>query len=104
MLDCIKTNADDVSFFETEQTRTAYAAINASVGKDDAKVAEIIRSVSSHRIEEASGVWGVSPEFYNIWQPWVEDYSGEFNVGYFNRSIFAKYLWIDRELKKSLGY
>ena len=104
MLDCIKSNPDNVAFWETPQTVETYAKVNASVGKDDAEVARLLREITPHRLEQASGIWMVSPEFYNIWQPWVKGYHGEFNIGYFNRSIFSKYLWIDQNLKKSMGY
>lgn len=44
------------------------------------------------------------PVTYRFWWPWVKNYSGESGVGYYNQPNFAKYVWIDQELKKSMGY
>ena len=40
---------------------------------------------------------------YNLWWPWIKNYSGEISVGYFTGPSWAKYVWIDQELKKSMG-
>ena len=41
---------------------------------------------------------------YHMWWPWLKNYTGEDSVGYFNSPNYAKYVWIDRDLKKSMGY
>jgi len=41
---------------------------------------------------------------YNLWWPWVKNYSGELSVGYFTGPSWIKYVWIDQDLKKSMGY
>ncbi len=41
---------------------------------------------------------------YNIWWPWIKNYSGELSVGYFTGPSYIKYIWIDQDLKKSMGY
>jgi peptide/nickel transport system substrate-binding protein len=40
---------------------------------------------------------------YTLWWPWIKNYSGETSVGYF-MSPWAPYVWIDQNLKKSMGY
>jgi peptide/nickel transport system substrate-binding protein len=41
---------------------------------------------------------------YALWWPWVKNYSGEISVGYFTGPTWVQYVWIDQELKKSMGY
>jgi peptide/nickel transport system substrate-binding protein len=41
---------------------------------------------------------------YNIWWPWIKNYAGELSVGYFTGPSWIKYVWIDQDLKKSMGY
>ncbi|MFC2014954.1 ABC transporter substrate-binding protein [Chloroflexota bacterium] len=41
---------------------------------------------------------------YMFWWPWLKNYSGETTIGYFNDTTFASYIWIDQDLKKSMGY
>jgi len=40
---------------------------------------------------------------YCLWWPWLKNYSGETSVGYFFTPYVA-YVWIDQDLKKSMGY
>lgn len=41
---------------------------------------------------------------YSMWWPWLKNYNGERLVGYMVADNWAKYIWIDSELKKSMGY
>ncbi len=46
---------------------------------------------------------GVLPHNYTIWWPWLKNYSGEERVGYQARTWY-NFVWLDQELKKSMGY
>jgi peptide/nickel transport system substrate-binding protein len=41
---------------------------------------------------------------YTFWWPWLKNYTGETSVGYYNVPNWAQYVWIDQELKRSMGY
>ncbi len=41
---------------------------------------------------------------YVSWWPWVKNYSGEMTVGYYVHPNWVQWVWIDQELKKSMGY
>ena len=41
---------------------------------------------------------------YTMWWPWLKNYHGEFSLGNWNEGNWATYVWIDNDLKKSLGY
>jgi len=41
---------------------------------------------------------------YTFWQPWLKDYYGEYSYGYYNVYDNFKWLWIDQDLKKSMGH
>jgi peptide/nickel transport system substrate-binding protein len=41
---------------------------------------------------------------YSMWWPWLKNYSGERLVGYMVADNWSKYVWIDQELKKEMGY
>ncbi len=40
----------------------------------------------------------------NFWWPWVKNYTGEYSVGYIRYDSWATWIWIDTDLKKSMGY
>ena len=37
-----------------------------------------------------------------MWQPWLKSYGGSWTVGYCNSHNFAKWVWLDQKLKKSM--
>ena len=49
-------------------------------------------------------VWGPRPPVYHFWQPWLAGYNGEYLLS--NRTMPLVYarLWIDQELKESMGH
>ncbi len=40
----------------------------------------------------------------SFWWPWLKNYSGESMVGYFTGGDWGAHIWIDQDLKKSMGY
>jgi len=41
---------------------------------------------------------------YNLWWPWVKNYHGESSIGYTNQWGFSQFIWLDQDLKKSMGH
>ncbi len=41
---------------------------------------------------------------FNLWWPWLKNYYGARSLGWTDWPQYAKYVWIDRNLKKSMGY
>ena len=41
-----------------------------------------------------------------LWWPWIKNYSGELYLGFGDGSIatWPTYIWLDQELKKSMGH
>ncbi|MBI4188101.1 MAG: hypothetical protein HY529_02730, partial [Chloroflexi bacterium] len=54
--------------------------------------------------EQAWDIMLPGPNGYNMWQPWVKSYRGEVDLGPCTRLIWGAYIWIDQDLKKSLGF
>ena len=65
----------------------------------------LVKETIQYVIDQAYSFTPPSPYNYVGWHPWVKQYTGEVSIGswpHFN--MHAKYLWIDQELKKSMGY
>lgn len=41
---------------------------------------------------------------YTFWWPWLRNYHGEGDLGYFNSNLWCKYVWLDEALKASMGH
>ncbi len=69
MLDVVPTASDNWAMVNDSKLNEVYAQINSVVGKDDAEVARLLRSIVEYRLELVYGVCMPSAELYHIWQP-----------------------------------
>ena len=54
-------------------------------------------------VERHWAVWGPMNPSFEAFQPWIKGYNGELS-GLGNPNYVSARLWIDSELKKSMGY
>ncbi len=71
---------------------------------DEARVDQIHRELMPYLLEQVYAIGLPAPYSYRFWWPWVQNYNGESSVGYYNAGNYSKYIWIDQELKKAMGY
>lgn len=69
---------------------------------NEAVVDKIHREMLPYLMEQVYVIPMPGPVYYRFWWPWVKNYSGEASLGYYNVYNFAKYVWIDQELKQSI--
>ena len=105
MMNLRAESSSNPSFFETPQTRAAYNKVLENVGKNNEAMLQALKDVAPHVLEYSWGIWLPAPSRYNMWQPWVQNYHGETNVAAASIAAYQRvYIWIDQELKRSLGY
>ncbi len=61
------------------------------------------RDMTKYALEQAYWVPDVEGPVSNMWWPWLKNYSGEITVGY-DKMTWPQYIWIDQNLKKSMGF
>jgi peptide/nickel transport system substrate-binding protein len=61
------------------------------------------REMTKHVLEQAYHVPNVAGPVSLFYWPWIKNYSGEITVGY-DDMTWPQYVWIDQNLKKSMGY
>jgi peptide/nickel transport system substrate-binding protein len=62
------------------------------------------KNLMKHVLDQA---YVVSRPIYpqtTFWWPWLKNYSGEQTVGYWHGPNHAIWVWLDKDLKKSMGY
>ena len=64
----------------------------------------IHKEFMKYLLDQAWAIPAPTPPSYHFWWPWLKNYRGEISVGYGNPRGYSKYVWIDQELKKSMGY
>jgi peptide/nickel transport system substrate-binding protein len=71
---------------------------------DDKKCAEIHKSLMAIIYEECWIISTPAQTGAQLWQPWLKNYHGETAVGILNNYGWAKFVWIDKDLKEKSGY
>ena len=87
---------------------TYYDKVAEDIGtyiiSDPAKYIQSVKEAGIYELASAWGIWTPRPWQYNMWWPWVKDYNGIFWTGWAGVWDWTKSIWVDEELKESMGY
>ena len=61
------------------------------------------REMTKHVLEQAYHIPNVAGPVSLFYWPWIKNYSGEITVGY-DDMTWPQYIWLDLDLKRSMGY
>jgi len=89
---------DGNMFIDDARVNQAVKDINEAA-LDFAKQCKIYKDITPYILEQA---WIIpTPAYYqfNVWQPWLKNYHGELSVGNVERFLWAKWVWVDQDLK-----
>jgi|WetSurMetagenome_2_1015567.scaffolds.fasta_scaffold41569_1 peptide/nickel transport system substrate-binding protein len=98
-----QTRGGNMSYVDDQKVKDAYAAWSPLTISDPVKAMGIHRELMKYVLDQAWVIPGVNPAVYHMWWPWLKNYHGELGMARTIRG-FAKYVWIDREMKDSMGY
>lgn len=74
----------------------------AMVNKGESEAMRLYKELMKYVLDQAYAIPRPKIPTYNFWWPWVKNYGGETSVGYYES--FVQWVWIDQNLKKSMGY
>jgi peptide/nickel transport system substrate-binding protein len=80
------------------------AMLNAVSTKGQDAADPIHRELMKYVLAQAYAIPFPKSPTYRLWWPWLKNYQNEFSVGYWVEGSWAKWVWIDQDLKKSSGY
>ena len=89
---------------DSKVTETKAKMLEAFAAGDQAEVDSLFKNLMPYVLEQAWCIQSPIPYTYAVWWPWIKGYSGEYSPGICNEFRWAKYVWIDQELKRSMGY
>ena len=72
--------------------------------RDETDRVEIARKITREVLDEAPYLWLPTPYVYTAWWPWVKNYDGETRAGAVRPGPIYARMWIDEELKRSMGF
>jgi len=94
----------NVSYIDDPIVNECVHKMGATRIVNEAEAERLHKELMPYLLDEAYQIPGVTAPQYNLWWPWVKNYNGEYSVGCVNFYGFIKYIWIDQELKTSMGY
>jgi len=71
---------------------------------DPAAADAMNKELMKYVLDQAWEIPSPAPPGYHFWWPWIKNYHGESSLGFDNGYSYAKYIWLDQDLKKSMGY
>jgi peptide/nickel transport system substrate-binding protein len=98
-----QTRGGNMSYVNDQKVKDAYAAWAPYTISDPVKAMGIHRELMKYVLDQAWVIPGVNAAVYHLWWPWLKNYHGEFGMARTIRG-FAKYVWLDQPLKKSMGH
>ena len=64
----------------------------------------LVLEADQYYVSLIADVWGPQPPVFHFWQPWLGGYSGEYTLGGGMITTVLTRLWIEQELKESMGH
>jgi peptide/nickel transport system substrate-binding protein len=72
-----------------------------NIGKDDVQQ-QCKKEISLYVLPQAIMIQLPAPYTYRLWWPWAKNYHGESSISYSGGTEFARFVWIDQDLKKEI--
>jgi peptide/nickel transport system substrate-binding protein len=94
------TSQFNMSYINDPVCNEALARSLELIGVDEAKLAKNFADLVPYVVEQCFQISKPNPYNYVLWGPWVKNWNGEQNVGYYNYPSYLKYIWIDSTLKQ----
>jgi peptide/nickel transport system substrate-binding protein len=102
MVNITGTSQYNMSYVNDPTINDVLAQITPLVGYEDDKAAELHASLMPYVLEQCYAICKPNPYAYVVWWPWVKNWSGELNLGYYNYPSYLKYRWTDVALKQQM--
>jgi len=72
--------------------------------EDEAIRMKLTKELNREVLDKAMHIWLPSRKLFTVWWPWVKNYDGELTAGAVRPGPIYARLWIDRDLKKKMGF
>ncbi len=96
--------ASNGSYINDPICNAALAEMSPLSITDTPKAAEIHKELMKYILDQAWAIPTPAPPNYVFWWPWIKNFQGEYSIGRNNSLNFTMYIWVDRDLKRSMGH
>jgi peptide/nickel transport system substrate-binding protein len=92
------------SLINEEYVDQEAAKIRAQAVTDFQAAMEMTRPLVIYLLGKAYVVPAPRYPTYTVWWPWLKNYSGETSVGYFPGDSWTQWVWVDQNMKSTMGH
>ncbi|MEK7354541.1 MAG: ABC transporter substrate-binding protein [Chloroflexota bacterium] len=92
---------NNISNVNDERVESVFPQIQNLAIIDPPAALQMHKELMKYVLDQAWVIPKLIPATYKMWWPWLKNYSGEGSVAYFNSCY--RWLWIDQDMKKSMG-
>jgi peptide/nickel transport system substrate-binding protein len=92
----------NMSYVNDSVCNEALARSMDLIGVDEIALMKNFADIVPYVVEQCYQISKPSPYTYTCWWPWVKNWNGELNVGYYNGTSYLKYRWCDVALKQQM--
>ncbi|MBI2829956.1 MAG: ABC transporter substrate-binding protein [Chloroflexi bacterium] len=93
----------NMSEIDDPVVKDAYEKIQTARIFNRPEAARLYKELMKHVLDQVWAIPRVATPKYLFWWPWIKNYSGEESMTSSN-VVWYKYVWLDEQLKKSMGY
>lgn len=90
------------SYVVDARVTEAFEVIAENMEWNEPMVYKTFKEITPYILEQCWEIPVPSSYIYRMWQPWLKAYHGEFGIGFHNHPNFAKYTWLDQDLKEEM--
>jgi peptide/nickel transport system substrate-binding protein len=90
------------NYLSSEPFEAMYKA--AAQEQDPVKRTTLEKALGVALLDDCGMISFAQPYTINCYWPWMKNYYGELDAGYYNQMPMIKTMWIDKNLKKTLGH
>jgi peptide/nickel transport system substrate-binding protein len=100
------TGITNVSCIDDPLVNKTFEDVRRVMVSDEKAAMRLVKELMPYFLEQAFALpRPVAPSF-NFWWPWIKNYTGEIYLGFGvgSANYWPTYIWLDQDLKKSMGY
>jgi len=98
------TGWPNLSFVDDPYVNETNDEIGRTAITDPEKAMAITKEMMKYVLEQVYVIPAPDYPRYTFWWPWLKNYHGERSIGYFWNQLWPQWIWLDEDLKESMGY
>jgi peptide/nickel transport system substrate-binding protein len=100
------TGITNVSCVDDPLVNETFEEVRKVMVTDQKAAMKLVKDLMPYFLEQAFALPRPTAPTFNFWWPWIKNYHGEIYLGFGvgSANYWPTYIWLDQDLKESMGY